>query len=254
MHYRVNECVLLQRENLVSSLLPKTSQISKQKQRAGTFLQTQRLFANWGQRRAEAPQVAKMIQIQIKLSSPAQLIPSFDVGIKQRCFFPAESPTLNRDLRFVKASRQPPADDSLLGQTNAAHTQPSSKNLQCSEVARRTFSLKSELPSSLCESTKNCQQTCFLRLELKHLTAEKIWKWKLVQRMTPPPRLDGPDQLFNTLIRLFLTFSPVEFGEARRVTAGQLGGAPEGCWRQIGHERAVTLLCQPITKQKKKDT
>lgn len=148
---RVNECILLQTENLLSSLLPKTRQISKQKQRAGTFLQTQRLFANWGQRRAEAPQVAKIIQIQITLSSPAQLIPSFDVGIKQRSLFPAESPTLNHDLHFVKASRQPPADDALLGQTNAAHTQPSSKNLQCGEVAR-TFSL-----NSLCESTKNFQ-------------------------------------------------------------------------------------------------
>lgn len=49
----------------------------------------------------------------------------------------------------------------------------------------------------------------------------------------------------------FLTVSPVEFGEARRVTAGQMGGAPEGRRRQIGHQRAVTHLCQPITKQKK---
>lgn len=50
---------------------------------------------------------------------------------------------------------------------------------------------------------------------------------------------------------LFLTFSPVEFGEARSVAAGQLGGAPEGRRRQIGHQRAVAHLCEPIRKQKK---
>lgn len=36
------------------------------------------------------------------------------------------------------------------------------------------------------------------------------------------------------------------------MTAGELGGAPEGRWRQIGHQGAVTLLCQPIRKQKNK--
>lgn len=64
------------------------------------------------------------------------------------------------------------------------------------------------------------------------------------------PREDA--QIEWKWIAIVLTVPPVEFGEAWRVTAGQLGGAPEGCWRQIGHQRAVTLLCQPITKQKKK--
>lgn len=52
-------------------------------------------------------------------------------------------------------------------------------------------------------------------------------------------------------VRLFLTFSPVELGEAWGVAAGQLGRASEGRRRQIGQQRAVTHLCRPITKQKK---
>lgn len=35
------------------------------------------------------------------------------------------------------------------------------------------------------------------------------------------------------------------------MAAAQLGGASEGWWRQVGHQRAVTCLCRPITKQKK---
>lgn len=48
---------------------------------------------------------------------------------------------------------------------------------------------------------------------------------------------------------LLLTVSAVEFGEARRVAAGQLGGAPEGGWRQTGNQRGVARPCRPITKQ-----
>lgn len=34
------------------------------------------------------------------------------------------------------------------------------------------------------------------------------------------------------------------------MAAGQLGGAPEGRGLQIGQQRAVTLVCQPIRKQR----
>lgn len=40
-----------------------------------------------------------------------------------------------------------------------------------------------------------------------------------------------------------LTVSSVELGEAWCVTARELGGAPEGRWWQVGHQRAVTSLC-----------
>lgn len=48
---------------------------------------------------------------------------------------------------------------------------------------------------------------------------------------------------------LMLTVPAVEFGEARRVTAGQLGGAPEGRRRQTGNQRGVAHLCRPITEE-----
>lgn len=47
-----------------------------------------------------------------------------------------------------------------------------------------------------------------------------------------------------------LTVSPVEFGEGGRVAAGQLGGAPEGPRRQVGQQRAVTLLCEQSQSRK----
>lgn len=50
------------------------------------------------------------------------------------------------------------------------------------------------------------------------------------------------------LLRLF-TFPPVDFGEDRAVAAGQLGGASERRWRQIGHQRVVAHFCQPIEKK-----
>lgn len=40
-----------------------------------------------------------------------------------------------------------------------------------------------------------------------------------------------------------LTFSPVEFSEARPVAAGQLWGAAEGRWQEVGHQRTVAGLC-----------
>lgn len=53
---------------------------------------------------------------------------------------------------------------------------------------------------------------------------------------------------------MVLTVSAVELGEAGRVAAGQLGGAPEGVRSQAGNQRAVARLCWPITKQKGKHT
>lgn len=46
-----------------------------------------------------------------------------------------------------------------------------------------------------------------------------------------------------------LTVPAVEFGEGRRVAAGQLGGAPEGRGRQTGDQRGVARLCRPITEE-----
>lgn len=48
----------------------------------------------------------------------------------------------------------------------------------------------------------------------------------------------------------FLTFSPVEFGEARSVAAGQQGGTGEGRRWQTGHQSAVTHLYQPMREQR----
>lgn len=48
---------------------------------------------------------------------------------------------------------------------------------------------------------------------------------------------------------LLLTVPAVEFGEARRMTAGQLGGAREGRRRQTGNQRGVAHLCRPITEE-----
>lgn len=42
---------------------------------------------------------------------------------------------------------------------------------------------------------------------------------------------------------MLLTFSPVELSEARPVAAGQLRGAAEGRWQEVGHQRAVADLC-----------
>lgn len=42
---------------------------------------------------------------------------------------------------------------------------------------------------------------------------------------------------------VLLTISSVESGESRGVANGQLGGAPEGGRRQVGHQRPVTHLC-----------
>lgn len=48
---------------------------------------------------------------------------------------------------------------------------------------------------------------------------------------------------------MFPTISPVELGEAWRMAAGQLRGAPEGGRQQAGHQRTVAHLCWK-TKQK----
>lgn len=46
-----------------------------------------------------------------------------------------------------------------------------------------------------------------------------------------------------------LTVPAVEFGEGRRMAAGQLGGAPEGRGRQTGDQRGVARLCRPTTEE-----
>lgn len=40
-----------------------------------------------------------------------------------------------------------------------------------------------------------------------------------------------------------LTFSPVELSEARPVAGGQLWGAAEGRWQEVGHQWTVANLC-----------
>lgn len=51
---------------------------------------------------------------------------------------------------------------------------------------------------------------------------------------------------------MVLTVPAVEFGEAGRVTAGQLGGAPEGRRRQTGNQRGVAHLCRPKKEERLK--
>lgn len=63
-------------------------------------------------------------------------------------------------------------------------------------------------------------------------------------------RRDSPTRLAHQKLNsLVLTVSAVEFGEARCVAAGQLGGAPEGGRQQTGNQSGVARLCQPVTKQ-----